>query len=341
MRLKGLDHVTDNAIIVSSASCVSDLPGVLRRGQEHFNEYVKASADAFSDNTRRAVASDTAAFATFCSQRGVNPVPASPSVLVAYIEHAVALGHKPATISRRISSISHLHRAHGWRGEHDPTKAEIVRLRLRGVRRQLGTRQRQAMGITEVEIGQILAAHPKPGIRAVRDIAALLLARTGLLRRSELVAADWENLEAALDGTGRLLIKRSKADQKAAGAIVHVSRRAMTWLARWRTGAGLGADATGPILRTFRSRKGLLGNRLHPDDVTRLFRTLARTAGIDPARITSHSCRVGGAQDLVAAGFDLAGVMQCGRWRSPQMLARYTEALAADRSVMARYEAGR
>jgi hypothetical protein len=91
-------------------------------------------------------------------------------------------------------------------------------------------------------------------------------------------------------------------------------------------------------LRTFRSRSGRLGGRLHPDDITRLFRDLARTAGIDPARITSHSCRVGGAQDLVAAGFGLDAVMQCGRWRSPAMLARYTEALAADRNAMAQYE---
>ena len=72
-----------------------------------------------------------------------------------------------------------------------------------------------------------------------------------------------------------------------------------------------------------RSRSSSIGGRLHVDDVTCLYRDLARAAGIDPARISSHSARVGQTQDLVAAGFDLAGVMQAGRWKSPAMVARY------------------
>jgi hypothetical protein len=35
-------------IIVTQASAVSDLPGVLRRGQEHFDAYVRAADGAFA-----------------------------------------------------------------------------------------------------------------------------------------------------------------------------------------------------------------------------------------------------------------------------------------------------
>jgi hypothetical protein len=43
------------------------------------------------------------------------------------------------------------------------------------------------------------------------------------------------------------------------------------------------------------------------------------------------------AQDLVAAGADLSGVMQAGRWKTPAMPARYAEHLLADRSAVAQY----
>jgi hypothetical protein len=41
------------------------------------------------------------------------------------------------------------------------------------------------------------------------------------------------------------------------------------------------------------------------------------------------------AQDLVEFGADLPGLMQAGRWKSPQMPARYSEGLAAKRGAVA------
>ena len=43
------------------------------------------------------------------------------------------------------------------------------------------------------------------------------------------------------------------------------------------------------------------------------------------------------AQDLVAAGFDVVAIMQADRWKSPEMVARYTERLHAGRGAVARY----
>ncbi len=51
--------------------------------------------------------------------------------------------------------------------------------------------------------------------------------------------------------------------------------------------------------------------------------------------MSGHSCRVGMAQDLVASGADMAGVMQAGRWKSPQMPARYSARLEAKRGAVA------
>jgi hypothetical protein len=42
-------------------------------------------------------------------------------------------------------------------------------------------------------------------------------------------------------------------------------------------------------------------------------------------------------QDLVAAGSDLAAVMQAGRWKSPTMPARHSEHLLAAQGAVAQY----
>lgn len=54
------------------------------------------------------------------------------------------------------------------------------------------------------------------------------------------------------------------------------------------------------------------------------------------ARISGHSSRVGAAQDMVRHGVDLPAVMQAGRWRSPEMVGRYTRRLDARRSGAAK-----
>jgi hypothetical protein len=45
------------------------------------------------------------------------------------------------------------------------------------------------------------------------------------------------------------------------------------------------------------------------------------------------------AQDLVAAGFDVAAIMQAGRWKSSAMVARYTERLLVAQGAVAQYHA--
>ena len=46
------------------------------------------------------------------------------------------------------------------------------------------------------------------------------------------------------------------------------------------------------------------------------------------------------AQDLSAAGAELPELMTAGRWDSPTMPAKYTEAQAAGRGAVARYHRG-
>ncbi|MDE0117634.1 MAG: tyrosine-type recombinase/integrase [bacterium] len=71
--------------------------------------------------------------------------------------------------------------------------------------------------------------------------------------------------------------------------------------------------------------------------VARRLKAAAKAAGIDPADISTHSPRVGMAQDLAASGFDMAAIMVAGRWSTPAMIARYTRRLTAADTAIAKH----
>jgi site-specific recombinase XerD len=61
------------------------------------------------------------------------------------------------------------------------------------------------------------------GIRADRERALLSVGYDTMARRSELVALDVEDFSFFSDGSGRVLIRRSKTDQVGVGSVAYLS----------------------------------------------------------------------------------------------------------------------
>ena len=151
--------------------------------------------------------------------------------------------------------------------------------------------------------------------RALFDIAMIALAHDAALRCSELLALRWMDIEAPDDNELHVVrIRRSKTDQTGQGAAAPISDFAAQAVARIKP------DDADPQDRIF---------DISPNTVTRRMRAAAKAAGIDPTNITSHSPRVGMAQDLAASEVTLLGLMQAGRWKSAATALRYTEHLSA------------
>ncbi len=145
-------------------------------------------------------------------------------------------------------------------------------------------------------------------------------------------------------GEATIRIRRSKTDQEGQGAEAWLSAEAAAALAAWRAAAprwpaepdGQGTHTReGGYLFCHLSRSGA-GERMSTEAVRRV--VARRTGEADPCAVgfSGHSLRVGAAQDLLAAGVDLPGLMQAGRWSTPAMPARYTERLRATRGAVAR-----
>ena len=152
------------------------------------------------------------------------------------------------------------------------------------------------------------------------DLALLQVMRDVLLRRSEASALRWGDVELHEDGSGRLHVTRSKTDQTAEGAVRYLGPAAVEALVAIRPNNEAVID---PGTKVFGLSAGQISRRI---------KAATKMAGLGDG-YSGHSPRVGMAQDLSAAGAELPELMTAGRWDSPTMPAKYTEAQAAGREL--------
>ena len=293
---------------------------------EQLGTFVRAARSAFSANTERAVKSDLAIYAAWCAGCGERALPARPETLAAFVD-AMAETRAPATVRRYVASIAVAHRATGC---GKTLKSPLVRLALKRMHRCKGRRQGQAHGLTAPLRQRLLAAAGKRPID-LRNRALLAVAYDTMLRRAELTALQVDDMLEEMGGDATLLVRRSKTDGEARGAVVYLAPDTVALVHAWLAGSGI----TGG--RLFRSvgKGGGLGDALDPSQVPRIFKAMARRAGLPPTVVdglSGHSARVGAAQDMIAAGIALPAILQAGRWKSTAMVNRYGERLLARRS---------
>ena len=293
---------------------------------EQLGRFVRAARGAFSDSTERALRSDLAIFAEWCAERGERALPARPETVAAFID-ARAEERAPATVRRYVTSIAIAHRALGL---EKVLKSPPVRLALRRMHRKKGRRQDQATGLTWPLRQRLLEA---AGERLLddRNRALLATAYDAMLRRTELVSLQVPDLFEEMKGDGSLLVRRSKTDCEGRGEIVWVGRDTVRLIRVWLDRAGI---AEGQLFRSV-GKSGRVGDRLHPCQVPRILKAMAREAGLPEtvaAGLSGHSARVGATQDMVAAGIELPSILHAGRWKSTAMVNRYGERLLARRS---------
>ena len=156
-----------------------------------------------------------------------------------------------------------------------------------------------------------------------------------LARRSELVALQVQDLlPREADGSGRVLLPRSKTDPEGHGALLYLSPATLDRLLHWWQLAGIDKGAMFRSAHAY-NRPGGYRNALSDRDVARIFKRLALRVGLEADAISGHSTRVGATQDLLAANLSTAEIMRQGRWTTPRMVLRYGERLEAGRSAMA------
>jgi integrase len=309
----------------------ASLPSLEHKAIEALTDWTAMAQGAFATNTIRAWRADWELFSVFCHKYRVPMLPAAAKTVRDFVFECAGLRKKPATIRRYVATIGRAHRA---AGVSDPTATETVKLALKEMGRSVPARQRQARGLTWTEIELFLSVSPR-NLRDIRDRALVSTAYDTMCRREELVSLQVEDIAEASDGSGSILIRRSKTDTTGEGATVYLSPLTMRLLNQWITEAGINEGAI--FVRV--DAANAASTALTAQVVTAVLRKVGQWIGLpreEWERISGHSARVGAAQDLLALNIDVASVMQAGRWRDARMPMRYGEKVLASRGGMAR-----
>jgi len=255
---------------------------------------------ASSPHSIRALKSDLEAFDLWCRRTGRIALPATPETVADYCDARAGQGARPASLARYRASIAKLHQLLDLK---DPTQAELVKLRLRAIRREKGVAQAQARPLRfKGPVRDVVSDTPRGlNIRALldsgggtlpelRDRALLSVAYDSGLRASELVRIQIVHIGEATDPeAGLLAIPRTKGDAEGEGATAFLSPRSMRAIAGWREAAGI---EDGPLfrrvqVRPIKARPAVRGDTVGRIDaegklvLTRLPGTPAQTARTD------------------------------------------------------------
>jgi site-specific recombinase XerD len=287
-------------------------------------EFQKSSR---AQTTWKAYNTDWQSFVDWCEDFELVAMPATEETLSRYLTALVAMGRRPATLRRKVASISVVHEtAH----QPNPARSRAIRDRLTGIGRVVGNAQRVASPATTTEIRKMVAATSSSSLRGIRDRALVLLGFAAALRRSELAALDIGDIRWVNQGM-ELTIRRSKTDQEGYGAVIPVPygshhetcpvRAVGDWLEAIENNPCTSRDNS--LFRAVSADNWVL-DRLSDRGISRVVAGAAKRAELDPAgNWSGHSLRAGLATSAARAGVPDRVIMATTRHKSRATLDRY------------------
>lgn len=281
-----------------------------------------------SENTRRVYVSQLRKLDAWLEGRELND-----ASLAEYVGWLYDKGVAAATPVQAVAACRYVTRAVG---AEDPCGA-LTRQALSGFRRDAQAQQRgrgQAFGISADQAAKMAAlAADSSSLSGLRDSAIIALMSDAMLRVSEAAALRVGDVAQRADGSGRVRVRKSKTDPNGEGRTLYIGPQALQRYQDWLSAARI---RRGLAFRQIRKGGHLQAEGLTAAAVRGIVKRWAQAAGIAREGISGQSLRVGMAQTLAAAGASVVEMQLAGRWKSPQMPARYASGERAGRNAVAR-----
>lgn len=302
--------------LVALISPKSGLPSELNEQQRKAGDFYKSGLYG-AHNSQKAYLSDLAHYVDWYEQKQYSSLPSSPQALAEYVTD---LTDERAffTIQRRLASIAKFHRINR---HASPTTHEQFKVFMKGVKKKMSVRQKEAPYFTIEEFRQAITALPLT-LTGVRDRLLLLLGFTGAFRRSELVALNLEDLSIKPDGI-LIQINRSKTNQtgeieeKYVKKAKHSTYCPLTTYQDWLAAIN---RSDGPVFVRIRKGERPTLERLSDDYVNLLTKRMFQQAG---KNYTAHSLRASFVTIAKDAGIDNRKIQNQTKHKTTSMLDRY------------------
>lgn len=317
---------------VPPSAVVSDLEGLTPTDSARIAEAIAAN---YAPSTLHAYTWAWSHWVAWCAGRDLDPLPATPAAVCAYLVERAEQGVAFGTLSLASCAIGFEHRR---AGVVDPTGHEAVRQVRRGLRRSLGTAPlRPARPLAVGEIRAIVGHIDRDTSQGARDAAVILLGFASALRRSELAALALADIETKPDGL-LLHLRCSKTDPNSRGQVVGVAhgRHSQTdpigasdaWLDRR-------GRAPGPLFTSMRPGAQHL-QPISGNAVGSIVKDRAPAAGFAADLITGHSLRAGHATSAALAGVGVERIAAQTRRRIDVRIERYIRPVQALQTTSSR-----
>lgn len=284
----------------------------------HNAQIIEIMGQGRSQNTRDAYEDNFRYYQLWAIEQDIPYLPATQQSIELYILYLRDKGHKIATIELRLSSIKAIHNAFALPFPKIPHFSEI----MRGLRREIGIKQRQARPMTLELLSRGLTKETT--IMAHRDRALLLVGFAGAFRRSELVELSVEDIEFRNEGM-LIQLQKSKTDQAGMGRNIPIHTSTSEFLCpvrnlqNWMTKTGI---QSGLLFRNV-NKGDNIGSSLTGRSVNRIVKKCIQNAGEDPTLYSGHSLRSGYATEAARRGAHSYQIMMVTGHRSDAMVRRY------------------
>ncbi len=153
------------------------------------------------------------------------------------------------------------------------------------------------------------------------DKAIVALAFMAGLRRSEIAALTWNDLEESENDNLLIHVRTSKTNRAGEDTDIRLLKNGFAKAVR--------------DLRSGASDDDLVIG-LKPQRISQRITALAKQAGITH-KLTAHSGRVGLASELTARGASTTETMLAGNWKTARMVAHYSAGAKAQRGAVAKF----
>ncbi|SFE53469.1 site-specific integrase [Spirosoma endophyticum] len=268
-------------------------------------------------NSQKAYLSDLGHYLDWYGQKEYQALPSTPQTLAEYVTD-LAESKAFFTIQRRLASIAKYHRIN----QHlSPTTQEPFKVFMKGVKKKMSVRQKEAPDFTLEEFRQALTILPATPT-GIRDRLLLVLGFTGAFRRSELVALNLEDLTVKPSG---LLIQISRSKTNQAGEreekyVAKAKNAAYCPLTIYQEWLSFINRSEGPLFVRIRKGERPTLERLSDDYVNLLTKRMFQQAG---KNYTAHSLRASFVTIAKDSGVDNRKIQNQTKHKTTSMLDRY------------------
>lgn len=303
-------------------------PVTIAEPERRLSEEIAAArvyrAQAKAANTLRAYISDWTQFEGWCDERGLEPLPARPEAVATYLAALAMAGKADSTIGRHLAAIGWKHRQVGLVAPVQRDERMVIADTLAGIRREQRTRpSARKAALTAKELAAMIAAADGEGTRSIRDRAILALGLAAALRRSELVALEWRDVELVDKGL-KLTLRHSKTDQDGEGQVIAVpSGKILKPVERLKAWLAVRGGSAGPLFYQIDPQGRVVEAAMSDRSVARLIQRYAAKVGLDPASVGGHSLRAGFLTEASRSGATLAKMQEVSRHKKVEVLLGY------------------